>query len=116
MTTSDARSKIARQIDNEFEIFYLDGAELEDHKKYGSLDGDAENGWYFWACQDGYLPDGDGVPEGPYPSEEAAKKAIEERYYDDYAPEPVANVSLKLGSDMISIPLSEIDRETDFRR
>ena len=116
MTTQDARSEIARQIENDFDVFYLSGSDLEDFQTYGSIDGDCGRGWYFWPCQDGYLPDGDGVPEGPYHSEKKAKQEIEDRFYDDFASEPVANVSLKLGSDLISIPLSEIDGDPDENR
>ena len=30
MTTQDARSEIARQIENDFDVFYLSGSDLED--------------------------------------------------------------------------------------
>lgn len=47
------------------EVFYLNGAEAQE--MFGE---DGEEGWYWWACFPGCLPDGE--PFGPFPSQGAA--------------------------------------------
>ena len=67
----------------ENETHALPDAELFYVNKYGLLDGEqfyldrqdgtyqlAEEGWYYWACFPGCLPDGD--PIGPFETEDEA--------------------------------------------
>ncbi len=53
------------------EVFYLNEAEAQE--MFGE---DGEEGWYWWACFPGCLPDGE--PSGPFPTEYDAECDAEE--------------------------------------
>lgn len=65
------------------EIFYVSAAEFEqaDHSTWmwdflnlGNQPSDLQ-GWYWWSCEPGCLPDGD--PDGPYPTRKEAEEAAD---------------------------------------
>lgn len=62
------------------EVFYIDARKARQNTKLAALDrgGDAlqEEGWYWWLCFPGCLPDSE--PDGPYASEADALAAAQE--------------------------------------
>lgn len=50
------------------EVFYLNQNDVEEFRENGN--DIAGEGWYYWYCMPGCLPDGD--PIGPFDSEQAA--------------------------------------------
>lgn len=64
---------------NGIEIFYLDEQEA------GEMFGEGgEEGWYWWACFPGCLPDGE--PNGPFPTEYDAECDVQQDN-KDFCPE-----------------------------
>lgn len=55
----------------DLEIFYYD-AKTDPPLVDSEGCANEESGWYFWYCQPGCLPDGDGTAHGPYASEAEA--------------------------------------------
>ena len=55
------------------EVFYLSQGEIDDLASDGEATELQEQGWYFWFCFPGCLPDSD--PMGPYASEQLAVDA-----------------------------------------
>jgi len=64
------------------EVFYVDTEEATENATGSACDDDDERdylvreGWYFWHCFPGCMPDSD--PSGPYETEEAAIAAMRE--------------------------------------
>ena len=52
------------------EVFYVSQGEIDDLERDGEETELQEQGWYFWFCFPGCLPDSD--PMGPYASEQLA--------------------------------------------
>lgn len=60
------------------EVFYMSAAKIED---YDWFDEDGEvrpEGWYYWACLPGCLPDSD--PVGPFDTEQEAIDDAQDTY------------------------------------
>lgn len=53
------------------EVFYAEAGELDEYFEGASLEG-----WYWWACFPGCLPDGE--PNGPFETEEEARADAQE--------------------------------------
>lgn len=61
---------------NGYEVFWVgNDAAFEDSQ--GTA---LERGWYWWSCQPGCLPDGDGDPSGPF---DTSKEAYDDAHQDD---------------------------------
>ena len=58
------------------EVFYLSQDEIDDLSRDSEETELHEQGWYFWSCFPGCLPDSD--PAGPYASEQLAIDAARE--------------------------------------
>jgi len=80
-------SDLSRENDTyalpDVEVFYLSQSEIEDlaqdyayDKRRARHAAGPEEGWYFWPCFPGCMPDSD--PMGPYDSEQAAIDASRE--------------------------------------
>ena len=55
------------------ETFHATREDLKEWSEEMGLEDPLPDGWYFWVCQPGCLPDS--PPEGPYPSEAKAHEA-----------------------------------------
>ena len=58
------------------EVFYMSQGEIDDLERDGEETELHEEGWYFWSCFPGCLPDSD--PVGPFTSEQLAVDAARE--------------------------------------
>jgi hypothetical protein len=58
------------------EVFYMSQGEIDDLARDCEDTELQEQGWYFWACFPGCLPDSD--PAGPYATEQLAIDAARE--------------------------------------
>jgi hypothetical protein len=61
------------------ETFYLDSEDVSYESAHDTSFGGLDEGWYYWHCLPGCLPDSD--PIGPFESEE---KAIEDAQADSW--------------------------------
>ena len=55
------------------ETFHATREDLKEWSEELGLEDPLSEGWYFWVCEPGCLPDS--PPEGPYPSEAKADEA-----------------------------------------
>jgi hypothetical protein len=68
--------------DDSVEVFFFDGVRYSDDDCWANEEGETlPEGWYFWSCFPGCMPEGD--PNGPYDSEDAAWAAADEMWNDD---------------------------------
>ena len=66
----------------DIEVFWHDGERTSEDDCWADSDGKPlPEGWYYWTCLPGCMPEGD--PIGPYPSEEEAEQAATEEHGED---------------------------------
>ena len=65
-----------------YEVFYVDtdGDPSVDSEAMSGEDSGWQEGWYYWSCQPGCLPDSE--PNGPHDSEDEARNDVNEEYLE----------------------------------
>ena len=63
-----------------YEVFYVDDNLHPDNEDARPEDHTFEEGWYWWNCQPGFLPEGE--PQGPHDSEDEARNDLNEEYLE----------------------------------
>ena len=68
-----------------YEVFYVDEKAVSDSEattdENDSVeDGRWQEGWYYWSCQPGCMPDSE--PNGPHDNEDEARNDINEEYLE----------------------------------
>ena len=68
-----------------YEVFYVDEKAVSDSEATTSEDDGVEDGlwqegWYYWICHPGCLPDSE--PNGPHDSEDEARNDVNEEYLE----------------------------------
>ena len=63
-----------------YEVFYVDEKAVSDSEATTLEESGWQEGWYYWICQPGCLPDGE--PNGPHVSEDEARNDINEEFLE----------------------------------